>query len=328
MKAPVAIILVALTVAVAAEAVAANRQSSAPRREAAADACRAETESALDATGDSNAPEVRSLRRDIRHTLAVFRLHRPSDARAAVDAAKRRLQRAARLFASDERTNLEGALAMLHGCISSTPPDPMATITIRATYFEDERGGRTISRPAGAGVYIRVEEIPVGRTRQAGTLTAMVPSGDVTVTAIVPPDAWGEQMVRVSPGTAGAVTVVMDDTKEPSDETDLVVKEVHDGVLRADTPSLTLQFLEAQHPMRAETIEEIELLDDEGNTRRYLTDLFLISGTAIVARNARAVLDALPSREAAVIRLRVSVTSRDGFVHHGTVEFRVLSSAR
>jgi hypothetical protein len=199
----------------------------------------------------------------------------------------------------------------------------MATLTMKATYFEDENAGRVISRPAGAGVYIRVEELPVGRTSQAGTLTVMVPSGEITVTAIVPPDAWGEGMVRVSPGSTGAVTVVMDDTKEPSDETDLVLKEVHDGVLRADTPSLTLQFLEGQRPMRVERIEEIELLDDEGKTTRYLTDLFSISGTAIVAKNARAVLNALSNRDAPLIRLRVSVTGRDHFVHDGTVEFRV-----
>ena len=82
-------------------------------------------------------------------------------------------------------------------------PPPMARLTVRARHVKTE-AGQPVQRSPGAGVYIRVDDIPVGRTAQGGELTVRVPSGQIRITAIVPPHAFGEQFVALPPGGAEA----------------------------------------------------------------------------------------------------------------------------
>ena len=57
---------------------------------------------------------------------------------------------------------------------------------------------------------------------------------DVYVEAIVPPNAWGEGWVTLTPAGTGTLAVTLQPDKEPADETDLVLVEAHDGVLSAN----------------------------------------------------------------------------------------------
>jgi hypothetical protein len=278
--------------------------------------CRAERDAALDVTSESNAPEARAIRRDIDSAHALFRFHRINEAGAAIDAAEKRLQRSRSLLAGENRTSLEAALAALRSCVSSATPPAMATLTVRTNDLAQNAGNLT-ERSAGAGVYIRVENIPVGRTSEAGTLTAQVPSGAVTVTAMVPPNALGETSVRLSPASARTVAITLDE------DTDLVLVEAYDGVLRADVTSLTLQFVQNGHPVVVKEVEAVHLLSDAGDVERNLTPLFAASGTGIVAVDPQAVLGLLPDDPSAVIRVRVEAADPARFGHSNVVEFRI-----
>jgi hypothetical protein len=213
-------------------------------------------------------------------------------------------------------------VAEFASCLSSAAPPPMARLTINARQLE-EKAGQVTERPAGAGVYLRVEGIPVGRTSEGGVLRAQVPSGDVYVEAIVPPNAWGEGWVTLTPAGTGTLAVTLHPDKEPADETDLVLVEVHDGVLRANAPSLSLRFVEGDRPVGIARIEAIALLDSAGDVARDLTGLFHVAGTAMAAADARAVIALLASEPSVPIRVRVTAADRAGFAHWNQVEFRI-----
>jgi hypothetical protein len=294
----------------------------AARAQATADVCRDQHDAARNATGDSNAPGARSVLREIDRAFALFRFHRRDDAIAAIKGAKKRLDQSPDLFAADSRARLDTALAALASCVSSAAPARMARLTVQARYVED-KAGQLVERSAGAGVYIRVEETPVGRTSQSGSLTAQLPSGEIRVTAIVPPHSAGERFVTLPPGGANTVAVILDREKEVEDETDLVLVEGHDGVLRADAASLSLRFVDGARPVVVERIKAIELLNSAGNVTRDLTRLFRVSGTAIVAADPRAVIAALASDPSVPIRVRVAAADSAGFVHWNQVWFQI-----
>lgn len=323
MNTPLSVVLVATIAFGGGDPTAAHAQQD-PPRQVSVDVCRPESDAASSATSNNNAPAVRGLLRDIDRALALFRFHKPDEARAAVDAARKRLDRAADpgvLAADDDRPRLEAALGALRACVSTATPADMATLTVRTNYL-DGPAGREFTRSAGGGVYIRVGNVAVGRTSPDGTLTTQVPSGEILVWAIVPPEQAGQADVRLSPGGTGAVTITLED-KEPSDETDLMLLEPRDGVLRTGTRSLSLQFVVDDQPLAINGIEDVELLDINGVFAKDLADLFTISGTRIVALNPRAVLEALSDSPSVAVRVRVEADGSDGFSHDGVVEFRI-----
>jgi hypothetical protein len=320
MKTSLAVIFAGMLTAAANEAAATDAQSP-PFRSSRAN-CRAERDAAIAATGDSTAAGVRATRRDIDRGLALFRFHRSKDATAAIETAEKRLGQGPTPLATEDRARLIAALTALRSCVSSAIAPDMATLTLHTNYVE-ENADAVVTRSAGGGVYIRVEDIPVGRTTQNGTLTTQVPSGALTVTAIVPPNAFGWTSVQLSPGGTGAVTIALDQDKEVSDETDLVLIEADEGVLFADTTSVTLQFMVDQDPVAIERIIAVELLDTAGGVTRDLTSLFAVSETTIMAVNPNAVLNLLLHDASSPIRLRISAADSQGFMHDNVIEFRI-----
>jgi len=288
----------------------------------ASDMCRDRRDAARNATPGSTAPAARSIDRDIDRAYSLFRLHRRSDALSAIDAAKKALARTADVYTADERARLDAQLTALRSCLSTAAAPPMARLTVRARHVETE-AGQPAERSAGAGVYIRVDDIPVGRTSQRGELTAQVPSGEIRVTAIIPPHTFGERFVSLPPGGEETVTVMLDPDKEVTDETDLVLVEAREGVLRADARSLSLRFVENNRPIALKRISAIELLDAAGNVVRDLSPLFRVSGTAIVAADPGAVITALGGASSGSIRLRVAAADRAGFVRLNQIGLKV-----
>lgn len=69
---------------------------------------------------------------------------------------------------------------------------------------------------AGAGVYVRVDAILIGRTLAGGVLRAQVPSGCIQVTAIVPSTAVGETEVTLEPGGSRGISVGLETDRTPS----------------------------------------------------------------------------------------------------------------
>lgn len=279
----------------------------APRAVGPADSCATEHARALSAATAGNTPGVRGIRRDVERAFTLFRLHRTNDATAMVDHARRRLERFPRSLSSEERGAFEPAVVAFRACVASASPAPLATLEVRTT----------------AGAHVRIDDVPVGRASTSGTLTAAVPSGQVRVTALIPPGEFGEAAVRLQPGGRGAVTISLADGKELADETDLVLLEAADGRLRADTATLRLQFLQDdERPLAVTSIEEVITLDAAGGTATDLTGLFDVSAGAIVAADVRAVIERL-SREPSPLKMRVLAADTEGFVRYNVVEFQL-----
>jgi len=287
----------------------------------ASDTCRDHRDAARNATRGSTVPAARSIDRDIDRAYSLFRFHRRADALSAVDAAKRALARRPDAYAADERARLDAQLTALRSCLATAAPPPMARLTVRARSVVTE-AGQAVERSAGAGVYIRADDIPVGRTSKDGALTARVPSGQLRITAIVPPHAFGERFVDLPAGGVDTATIVLDPDKEVTDETDLVLVEAPAGVLRANAKSLSLRFVEDGRPIVLTRISRIELLDAGGNAVRDLSPLFRVAGTAIAAADPRAVI-ALAAASSGSVRLRVAAADRAGFVRSNQIAFTI-----
>lgn len=278
-------------------------------------ACDEEQKQAIGATADSNAPEVRAMRNEIGKAIALFRFHRPADAQVQIDRAAKRLERRPNLLTAGSRSDWTIALAALRRCTSAASPPAMATLTVQALKIE--------GTAYGPGVYIRVDEIPIGRTAANGTLQAQVPSGAVRITAIVPPTSFGEAFLTLTPGSTASQSITLDPDKEPAEETDLVLVEAHDDVMRRTAPSFTLQFLRDDRRVPLRGIEAVELLNQSDVVDRELRDLFKIAGGAIVALDVPRLLTALAQRGTSPIRLRVTAIDTEEFIHCNIVELRL-----
>jgi hypothetical protein len=194
--------------------------------------------------------------------MALFRFHR-------LEAALQKIEALAALLDSSfgqrvpdkKRQELAKSLESLRRCVSATSPPDLATLTVRVvtvTYSEELSHG---APPAGEGVYIKVEGVLVGQTRADSALTVKVPSGRVNVAATRYPNEWGGDELSLAPNEVSTRSIVLQDDKEPSEDTDLVIEEAPDDVLPLAGSSLTLRFLDAGTRVPISTIEGIELQD-------------------------------------------------------------------
>jgi hypothetical protein len=194
-------------------------------------------------------------------------------------------------------------------------PPLLATLTVRAV----AEGGT----PYGAGVYLRVEEIPIGRTAASGTLKARVPPGPVRVTAIIPPTTFGETFVTVTSTGPNTATVTLDGGKEPVEETDLVLIEAKDGALPRTTSSLTFRFMRDERSITLRSVVAVETLDQFDSVDKELDEFFSVEDSAIRAIDVAPVFAALASNGVLSIRIRVTAIDKEEFLHSNVVEFRL-----
>ncbi|HET7699052.1 MAG TPA: hypothetical protein VFK57_25255 [Vicinamibacterales bacterium] len=315
---PVRAALLAALIGAAAAGVdavdAASRQPAAPP-------CERERAGMLRATGDANDPGVRSMRRRIDRALVLFRLHKRPDALRQVDAAARDLQAHPSLFAR-RAARMTAALSSLRKCVSTATPPALATVDVRVFRLDggtlDAMGARD-----GAGIYIRVDDVGVGRTKAGGTLRVEVPAGSVRLTAVVPSTAEGRSVVTVEPGGSSSASIGLDGDRDVIEETDLVLAEARDGVVAAGATSLTLRFVSDAGPVALRSGVQIDLLDHSGGVAQALTPLFRIADGAIVAADVSAVMAALRRDADAPVRLQVQAVDADGFTHANDVQFRI-----
>jgi hypothetical protein len=292
-----------------------------PRAE---EACARQRDDALAVAGGAIGAETRSLVRRIQNAFALFRFHRAKAAQAQIDGAVRQLENRPDLFRS-RAVPIATALEAMRSCVSRAQAPGLATVNVQVFRLDggslDALGAR-----GGAGVYVRVEDIPVGRTAAGGTLRAQIPSGHVTVKALVPSTAKGVQPVTIEPGGSLSVSVGLDGDGDVFEETDVAVGEAVNGVLPVNAPSLTLKFTDGDRLVRVVTGAEVEVLDSSDGVQQNLSRLFTIKAGAIVAREPRTVLAAVrPAHDerATTVRLHVQGVDADGFTHSNVVEFRV-----
>ena len=286
--------------------------------------CDDEASALTSKTGLPDAVRAR-VERTARQVPALSRFHRSSEALAKVDAlaallegpAGQRLEEAA-------RTGLTNATHALRNCVTSATPAPLATVTIRV-FTEDDTGKDGRGASAGAGVYLDVEGIPIGRTGPRGTLVANVPSGPVEVHATAYPSSWGSAPVDAPPGGSRTVSIVLAGDKEPSEDSDLVLEEAPDAILPAGSASLTLKFIQDDRVVTIEHIDDIELGDAPSDSGEVVEELFTVAGGVIRAADVPAVYERIAQRARIGRSLALVATAVDteGRTHYGAVRFQL-----
>lgn len=220
------------------------------------------------------------------------------------------------------RTQIAAAIGAFRECLVAGQPPSTATLTVR-TFLLDETQPDQKGEPAGAGVYIRVDGAAIGQTGDDGTLTAQVPAATILVQAIVPSTSIGQATVTLAPGSAGEVSLILDDGKQVVEDSDLVLQEMADGVLPSSFASFTMHFDRGGTTVALETIDLIELLDRNGDIIAELKPLFALSAGAIAATNLSSLRSTLQGQAANPIAIRVQGVDAQGFTHAGTVRFRL-----
>ena len=270
-------------------------------------------------TADALPESMRALpARRVSKASALSRFHRRDDALAQLDLlttvlAGPRGQR----VEDDTLTRLAKSIDVLRRCLATIEPPPLATLTIRAV----EEGGM----PAEEGVFLDVEGVRVGRSGSDGTLEVKVPSGTIEITATEYPSSVGSDVLTIAPGGAEAATIVMADSKEPKEDSDLVLEEAPDDILPANPASVTLKFVQDDVPVRIDRIEEIEIADGPGEAGESVEEFFGVSDGAIRAKIPSAVY----RRMAAHVRIgrplwvAVSAEDTEGRFHYGALPFQI-----
>jgi hypothetical protein len=263
------------------------------------------------------------MERAVGKASALVRFHRIDEGLAKLDAIVTLLDgpRGERLPDST-RTELTTSIHALRRCLASAGPPPLATITIQV-FEEDGSPEGNPGRRAEAGVYVDVEGIRIGRTGADGTVQASVPSGTIRITAIEYPSSIGGDVVELSPGESATSSVVLADSKEPGEDSDLLLEEAPDDILSADATSLTLSFVQDDAPVAIDRIEGIELSETHGNTFEDLQEFFRVARGAIHSTNAAALYSRIlkHSRIGRPLSLAVSAIDTEGRFHHGHVSF-------
>ena len=163
----------------------------------------------------------------------------------------------------------------------------------------------------------------MGRTSADGTLTASVPTGPIRVEAEVPIDQWNEANVNLAPGQSDSIEITLSDGKEVDEHTTLVLDEAIDDILPVTARSLTLKFMREGRLAPVTRIDDIEVVNRDGNVRAAIEEQFRVVRGEIVATNAARVLEVLAPQFDETIALRVLAIDAEDGIHQGQIAFRV-----
>ena len=263
--------------------------------------------------------------RSVRQASALLRFDRSDDAVAKLDALVAFLDGARGARVQDRaRAELTTSIQALKRCLAAARPAPLTWVTI--SVFEESdvaEGGR--GKAAGAGVFLDVEGIRIGRSGPDGTLEAKLPTGTIHITATEYPSSWGEAIVTVSAGETGAVSIVMAGDKEPSEESDLVLEEAPDDLLPANPASVTLKFVQDDDPVTIERIEDLRVSDDPDAFGEDLERFFTVTSGAMRATDAAGVYRYMSKHSRIGRPLSITATAIDteGRSHYGVASFHL-----
>jgi hypothetical protein len=284
--------------------------------------CAESRAAATDALHDLSPVGTRPVRLGTDRAFVLFRMGRTKEAQVSLASALTLLDLTrGRLMTSAERERVHAAIGDLRHCLATSAAPALARLTVRA-YEQDDRvpDGRGA---AASGALVRIDGMPVGRTRAGGIFTGRVPSGLVLVSAEIPPSEAGWAEVTLAPRGAGAVSIRLESSKDVTEETPLVIAEAKGGLLSAASRALTLRFIAPKGTVHIETIGEIDLLGPDGNSEAALTPMFRVAGGAIVALDAGKVIASMRARRAGPLVLLLEAYDRQGVIHPSLVEFRI-----
>jgi len=261
--------------------------------------------------------------RGVSRASALWRLERSDDALATLDGLARLLEGPRGERIEDRpRTELTNSIRTLKHCLAGTRPGPLTWVTI-AVFDEPDTPEAARGKPAGAGVFIDADGIPIGRTGPGGTLEAKLPYGSIEVHATEYPSSWGAEIVTLAPGESRAISIIMAGDKEPSEESDLVLEEAPDDILPGNAASITLKFVRDADGVRIDHIDSIELSDDRGSAGENLEPLFGVIDGVMRATDARAVFRLIAQHSGGrPLWIMASGVDGEGRRHYGDVQFQ------
>jgi hypothetical protein len=179
--------------------------------------------------------------------------------------------------------------------------------------------------PAGAGVTIWADEVPVGITDTLGVAIVQVPARETRVAAQLIPNDAGEVTLTLSPGVSATTVIILEGSKEMSEEADLVLDEAPGGVLDQAFTSFTLRLVNSSvivstapltaaesrdTPIILTELENVDARDASGRGPGELAPLFtLVPDGRIQAMDLEALRAALLSMTGP---LTVTVVGQDG----------------
>jgi hypothetical protein len=258
---------------------------------------------------------------DAHRAVALFRFHRQQEALQEVDAGRAIIAGAWRWrIPPDQHKELASALDALRNCLATTEPPDLGSLTVRV-FGHAPDSASDVGPQAGARVY--VEGVALGRTGPDGALMARVPSGPISVEAEIPIDQWGAVDINLAPGQSSAIEITLSDDKEVNEHTTLVLDEAIDDILPVTASSLTLKFVRDGRLAPVTLIDDIEVLDRDGNVRAAIEEQFRVVRGEIVATTAARVFEVLAPQFDDTIVLRVLAMDSEHGLHQGRVVFRV-----
>jgi hypothetical protein len=117
----------------------------------------------------------------------------------------------------------------------------------------------------------------------------------------------------------------MADSKEPSEDSDLLLEEAPDDILPANPPSITLKFVQDDVPVRIDRIEEMRIADDRYEAGESVDEFFGVSDGAIHAKVPSAAYRGMAAhaRIGRPLWLTVSAIDTEERSHYGTLPFQI-----
>lgn len=270
-------------------------------------------------------PGVVAIRVDraVSSAVALVRFHRTDEATAKLDRAIALVDGPAGQRVEERlRSELARSLHGLRDCLADADPPAVASVTIRPVVPGESK---TAEPSAVSGAYVDVEGVRVGRTGADGTLQTNVPSGEIRIAVTEYPSSWGEAIVTLAPGASRVISVPLDDSKEPSETSDLNADEAPDGILPSGAASLTLRFVQDEAAVTIARIESVELWDSAGEVKESFERLFKVRNGSMVATDAGSVYRRIAKHQKVgqPLSLFAYAIDAEGRNHYGTVSFEV-----
>ncbi len=263
------------------------------------------------------------LRTKVENAWRMYRFDQPTkNSLKQLDVALRQLESPpTKTLSPSARAALSEAIRALRGCLAGAPPPNTATLIVRAHQL-DETAPDLFGAPV-PGAYVRVDGEPVGQTGADGSLTVQVPAGAIAVKVIVPSFSEGQASVNLPPGATDEVRILLDDSKEVVESTRLRLVEAPEDILPQSFASFTLEFFSDKTVVPLVRIEQVDLLDLDGNVAASLDSYFSLSASgAIVATNVAGLRSVLAG-ETQAVSVRAQGVDALGFTHADTVRFRM-----
>ncbi|HEX7149904.1 MAG TPA: carboxypeptidase-like regulatory domain-containing protein [Thermoanaerobaculia bacterium] len=252
----------------------------------------------------------------------VFSLAQPGSREEAVrlvDAAVAKV--AAAELSPRRKTPLLESLSILRATVTEAEAPASGTLTVRV--LRPAGDGSATSASAGGGVYVAMDGVDVGETVNDGTLVIKAPAGrTVRITATVYPSESGDAHTQVQANENGVVDVFLQDGKEATAGSALIIDQLEEDTLPWDLEALTMRFDEFGATAALQAIESADLTDSAGNVTVIPDGTLAIKADGtIYATNLRFIRNYLDHHDEATLEIHGYDEALRN--HNGSVTFKV-----